>query len=125
MQSKTKTILLILVSFLLGGVGGAYAVKTFFPSQNGGPRGSRAEYQKMFAERLRLDAAQTGKVDSLFDAHRSRFGEVKKTYSEIVRQKRDTLRMEIRKLLSPEQNALYDSFIKEQEEREKRRENHR
>lgn len=125
MELKTKTTLFIVASFILGAIGGGYAVKTFFSSSNGGPRVSRGEYQKQFVERLHLDTAQAAKVDTIFDAHRMRFSEVKKAYSEIFRQKRDTLRMEIRKLLTPEQNALYDSYIKEQEDREKKRENHK
>ncbi|MBI3111216.1 MAG: hypothetical protein HYZ01_06550 [Ignavibacteriales bacterium] len=122
MELRTKTFLFIIASFLLGAVGGGYTVKTFFTSPNGGSRG---DYQRQFAERLHLDSAQAGKVDSIFDAHRARFSEVKKTYSEILRHKRDTLRLEIRKLLTPEQNGLYDGYIKEQEEREKKRENHK
>ncbi|MEX0736073.1 MAG: hypothetical protein WEB62_09160 [Bacteroidota bacterium] len=125
MELKTKTFLFIIASFLLGVVGGGYAAKTFFVSSNGGSRVPRVEYQRQFAERLRLDPVQAARVDTIFDAHRVRFSEVKKTYSEIFRQKRDTLRMEIRKVLTPEQNALYDGYIKEQEDREKKRENHK
>ncbi len=119
MELKTKTLLFIVVSFLLGGVGGWFA-RTNFSYPNDGQRHSRSAYQKQFVERLKLDSTQAAQVDSIFEIHRSKFNEVKKQYSETIRLKRDTLRMEIRRILSPEQNKLYDEFIKEQDERQKK-----
>jgi uncharacterized protein YneF (UPF0154 family) len=125
MELKTKTFVFILVSFLLGGIAGGFIGRTYFASQPNAHRPSRAEVQKQFAERLKLSPAQATQVDSVFESFRQKFGEVQKGYSQAFQSKRDTLRLTIRKLLTEEQNKLYDDYIKEMDEREaKRRGNH-
>lgn len=124
MELKTKTFIFILVSFVLGGVAGVFIGKTYFSGQSGGHRPARAEFQKQFAERLKLDAAQSAKVDSILEAFRQKFSRVQGQYWESFRAKRDTLRMSIRALLTAEQNKLFDDYTKEMDQREsKRREN--
>ncbi|HAL56209.1 MAG TPA: hypothetical protein DCP63_06995 [Bacteroidetes bacterium] len=125
MELKTKTFLFIISSFLLGGVAGGFVGKTYFGDGSGPRRPGRAEYQKQFADRLKLSSVQAAQVDSMFESNRARFSDVQKQYSEAIRLRRDTLRLEIRKLLSPEQNKLYDDYIKELEERDTRRRDRR
>ena len=119
MQPKSKTLLFILLAFLLGGVGGLIVGKSYY-----GPfprhRVTREEVRKEFTERLKLDDRQRASIDSLLESHRAKFGETRKQYSEDFRKRRDNLRMEIRKQLSEEQNRLYDVYIKELDERESR-----
>ncbi|MBI4429985.1 MAG: hypothetical protein HY562_12805 [Ignavibacteriales bacterium] len=117
MQASSKTLLFILLSFLLGGVGGLVVGKSYYGRANK-PRPSREDIRKEFTERLRLDAHQRAAVDSILEFHRSKFGEMRKRYSERFKAHRDTLRWDTRKVLSPEQNKLYDEFIKEMDERE-------
>jgi hypothetical protein len=121
MQLKTKTFVFIIIGFLLAAVAGAFIGRTYFAGPTGGRRPDRAEIQKQFAARLRLDSLQAARVDSLMESFRHKFGEVQKHYWEAIRLKRDSLRLEIRKLLTPEQNKLYDDYIKEMDERESRR----
>lgn len=121
MQLKTKTLVFIIIGFLLGCVAGVFIGRTYFAGPSGSHRPSRAEIQKQFATRLQLDSVQSAQVDSLMETFRKRFGDVQKHYWEAIRLKRDTLRLEIRQLLSPEQNKLYDDYIKEMSERESRR----
>ena len=124
MGLKTKTFTFVLLSFLLGGVAGGYIGKTYFTAPGGGHRPTRAAMQKQFAERLHLDAPQSAKVDSILEAYRQTFSQVQKGYWQSFHLKRDTLRLSIRALLTPEQNKLFDDYIKEMDEREaKRREN--
>jgi hypothetical protein len=119
MQAKSRTLILLFVSFLLGGVAGGFADRTWFSSP-GSRRPSRGDVSKEFAEKLRLKSDQTLAVDSILEAQKGRFVAVRRGYSEAIRLQRDTLRREIRKLLTAEQNTLYDQYIKEMDERESR-----
>jgi hypothetical protein len=121
MELKTKTFLFILISFLLGGVAGWYVGRTYFPRLPERHRPSWAEVQKQFSDRLKLDATQTVKVDSITEAFRNSFSQVQGEYMGLFRAKRDTMRMSIRALLSPEQSKLFDDYIKETGQREGRR----
>jgi hypothetical protein len=124
MGLKTKTFIFVLLSFLLGLVAGGYIGRTYFAGQGGSHRPTRAAIQKQFAERLHLNASQAVKVDSILEAFRQSFGQVQNGYWQTFHLKRDTLRLSIRVLLAPEQNKLFDDYIKEMDEREaKRREN--
>ncbi|MBI3788556.1 MAG: hypothetical protein HY276_09935 [Ignavibacteriales bacterium] len=118
MELKTKTFLFVLVSFLLGGVAGGFIGRTYFASNENGRRPSKVEFQKQFARDLKLTSEQEVKVDSILEFNRSKIGVVQKQYTDIYKLHRDTLRLEIRKLLTSEQNKLYDDRIKEHEERE-------
>lgn len=121
MELKTKTTLFILASFLLGGIAGGFVGKTYFTAANNGHRPSKEEFQKHFVQRLKLDSTQASIVDTIFEAHRKKFSEVRKLYTERFQLDRDTLRGQIRRILSPEQNTLFDEFIKEQDERDKKK----
>jgi hypothetical protein len=119
MQAKSRTLVLLVVSFLLGGVAGGFADRTWLSSP-GPKRASRGDVSKEFAERLKLQPNQTVAVDSILEAQKGRFVAVRRGYSETIKLQRDTLRREIRKLLTTEQNDLYDQYIKEMDERESR-----
>ncbi len=109
----------ILLSFVLGAVGGGFFGASYFtPKKNARP--SRADVMKEFSQRLKLEANQAAQVDSILEASRKRFGEVRKEYNEVFRHQRDSLRKTIRLILSEEQNLLYDQYIKEMDERETR-----
>lgn len=118
MELKTKTFLFVIVSFLLGGVAGGFIGRTYFAGPENGRRPSKAEFQKQFAKDLKLTPEQEVKVDSILEFNRNKIGVIQKQYADIYKLHRDTLRLEIRKLLTPEQNKLYDERIREHEERE-------
>jgi hypothetical protein len=109
MQPKTKTILFIIVSFLLGGVCGAIIDHQVLHMHASVPPPSREVVLKMFADRLHLDNDQVAKIDTILDTYRPTLD----LYRKYVRLTRDTPEEEIRKTLSPEQNKLYDDYIKE------------
>jgi hypothetical protein len=121
MGLKTKTFIFVALSFLLGGVAGGYIGKTYFATQGGGHRPTRATMQKQFAERLHLNASQAVRVDSILESFRRSFGQVQDGYWQTFHLKRDTLRLSIRALLAPEQNKLFDEYIKEMDERDAKR----
>lgn len=120
MAPKTKTVLFILGSFLLGGVAGGWLVGRY-----GGPMiqqrrsQSHSDFFKSFSERLKLDPRQSAVVDSIITYHRNKMNQRRKDILAV----RDTLRVEVRKQLNPEQNKLYDDFIREIDEREARQHN--
>jgi hypothetical protein len=121
MELKTKTFAFIVLSFVLGGIAGGFIGRTFFPSQSSGHRTTRTEIEKQFAERLKLNAEQSVKVDSILEAFRQNFSRVQSRYWQSFHLKRDTLRMSIRALLTVEQNKLFDDYIKEMDQHESRR----
>ncbi len=106
MQPKTKTILFIIFSFLLGVLCGVLLSSTLFAPKR--PL-TRVEFMKMFQERVKLTDAQLAKADSLFlrsrpviEAHRQDIAHIK-----------DSTRAEIKKLLDPEQKILFDQFYRD------------
>lgn len=121
MQPKTKTFVFILVSFVLGAVGGGYVGKLYFANSRAhSSPPSRDQVRQEFANRLKLDSTQAVVVDSIVEAYRQGLNETRKQYTEIFKSKRDSLRNDIRRMLSEEQNKLYDDYIKELNERESR-----
>jgi hypothetical protein len=114
MEPKTKTLLFILASFVLGAAAGIALKETLFPPHPA--YRSAAEWRRSFYDRLRIDSAQTGRVDSILDAQRGKMN----SYRESMMALRDTTRLEIRRILSVEQNRAYDDYIKEMNERESR-----
>jgi len=119
MGAKSRTLVFIVVSFLLGAVGGGFFYSNFYGQRRSG-RPSHQDIVKEFTQRLKLEGNQPAMVDSILESGRRRFGEIRKEYNEALRAQRDSLRKEIRKILSKEQNLLYDQYIKEMEEREAR-----
>jgi hypothetical protein len=114
MQPKTKTILFIILSFILGIVGGVTLEKQIIKSHSSVTTPpSREDVLKMLADRLHLDNQQVAKIDTILDTYRPTLD----MYRKYVRLTRDTLEDSIRKILSPEQNQLYDEYIKELDHR--------
>jgi|GEM_PF-2006204 len=121
MKLKSRTFIFIVVSFVLGVIAGGVVGMRFLDGSKSRHRSSsQSEVMKEFSAKLRLDSLQISVIDSILEASRTRFNEVRKSYAETFRLRRDTLRLEIRKHLSEEQNKLYDEYIKEIEEREAR-----
>ena len=116
MNPKTKTLLFILAAFLLGASTGGVVVRSYWPAGPHHPPSPR-DVVKMFNERLRLTPEQSAAVDTLLEHHRLRI-EAQRTS---MLSSRDTLRQEIRRLLTPEQNRLFDEFIQETDARERAR----
>lgn len=108
MSPKAKTVVLILLCFALGVVAGFVAQRYYFAAR-AQHHPDYAQARKEFAQRLHLDSIQLAGVDSLMDSHRKKMEDIRKLFSE----ERDTLRAGIRKLLRPDQNQIYDEFIKQ------------
>jgi 2C-methyl-D-erythritol 2,4-cyclodiphosphate synthase len=115
MKIKIITIMLFLLSFVIGAIGGVFFGSYFFPSKGRFHRESSEEVRKRFYEQVKLNEYQAKQVDSIFASQKSRFDDIRRRHREEFVAHRDTLKMKIRKVLSPEQNALYDEFIRNEE----------
>jgi hypothetical protein len=116
MQPKTKTILFILLSFVLGILGGWFIKDYGFIK----PEHSPGDFQKMLSERLHLDEHQIVQVDSLLEIRRQQMD----VYRKQMFAMRDTTQMEIRKFLNINQNKLFDAVIQEMNNREAKKREH-
>jgi uncharacterized protein YneF (UPF0154 family) len=66
MQPKTKTILFILLSFILGILCGWFLQDRVFIKADHTP----PDFQKMLTERLHLNEGQTAQLDSILEARK-------------------------------------------------------
>jgi hypothetical protein len=116
MKPKTKTILFILLSFILGILCGWFVQDHFFTKINHPPPG----FQQMLINRLHLDEHQIAQVDSLLEARKKQM-DVHRTQMLAMR---DTTRMEIRRMLNTEQVKLFDELLQEKDAREAKNKGH-
>ncbi|MEK6650877.1 MAG: hypothetical protein AABY75_07865 [Bacteroidota bacterium] len=113
MKPKTKTLLFILVSFVLGGAAGYLADEAGLFGRGRGAHYSTKDYRQQFHRRLELDSTQVRSVDSLLDAYRERMN----VQRDAMMRERDTLRSEIRRLLLPRQLELHEAMMREMDGR--------
>jgi hypothetical protein len=122
MQPKSRTSLFILLSFLLGAVSGTVlGMYVFAGKGKSSGYSSRNDQQAYFASKLKLNKEQEAQVDSLIEGRRAAFEGMRKEFGKAYKAERESLRVDIRKVLSADQNTLYDEFIKEMEERAEKR----
>ncbi len=111
MKPKTKTIMFIILSFMLGILCGWFLEdrvcdKAPFPRGKG-----HGEFIKVLSEHLHLNEMQIAQVDSILESRRQKMEVYKKCAIAI----RDSTRMEIRKILNDEQVKIFEEFNKEKE----------
>ena len=110
MKPKTKTILFVLLSFLLGILCGWFLEgRMINKSQFHKGRRDYGDFQKILSERLHLNELQREQVDSVLESRKQKM----KIYIKQALEMRDTTRIEIRKILSTEQAKLFDEFNQE------------
>jgi hypothetical protein len=116
MKPKTKTLLFILFSFVLGGAAGYVAFDSgiFRPGRSARP--SPQEFRRDFHRKLSLDSLQIREVDSLLDA----YWEGMSVHRDAMMRARDTLRAELRRRLTPEQQSTYDAMNRQMDARYER-----
>ena len=116
MKPKTKTILFILLSFILGILCGWLTQDRVFIKSGHTP----PEFQKMLTERLHLDDRQIAQLDSILEA-RKRQMDVQRNQMLVMR---DSTRIEIRKALNPDQVKIFDGILQEKDAREAKKREH-
>lgn len=118
---KWLSILLVL-TFLTGGVSGILAERFLFTSvsaadtSRGKSRHKKRTIER-YLERLGLDDAQTAKLQAILDASRQEYRETWKTVRPRFGEIRKRSRAQIRGILRPEQVPAFETMIKEQDER--------
>ena len=110
MKPKTKTILFILLSFILGILCGWFLQDRVFIMADRMP----PDFQKMLTERLHLDGGQVAQLDSILEA-RKKYMDVQWNQMIAVR---DTVRMEIRRILKADQLKIFEEMVQEKDARE-------
>jgi hypothetical protein len=117
MKPKTKTVIFILLSFVLGIFCGWLLEDRVFnrklPHQGGG----HGEFVKILNERLHLNGFQMVQVDSILESRKQTMEIYKKNVLAI----RDSVRMEIRRILNDEQGKIFDEFNQEKDREEAKR----
>lgn len=108
MSPKSKTVLFLLLCFTLGAVVG-FVGERYYLGYRTPHRPDPGQARSEFAQRLRLDSLQLQRVDSLMDSHRKKMDDIRKLFSS----ERDTVRAGVRRLLSPNQDRIYEDYIKE------------
>jgi hypothetical protein len=116
MKPKTKTILFILLSFILGIICGWFVQNRVF--SKGAP--TPQDFQKMLTERLHLDQRQIAQLDSILDARKKQM-DVQRNQMLAMR---DTIRMEIHKILNINQVKIWDEMVQEKDAREAKMREH-
>jgi len=117
MKPKTKTILFIILSFILGVLCGWFAQNRIFMKANHTPP---PDFQKMLTERLHLDEHQVAQVDSILDANKKKMDVQRNQMLSI----RDTTRIEIRRVLKTDQAKIFDEILQEKDARDAKRREH-
>ena len=75
--------------------------------------GNEGSMRKTFADRLRLDSVQRVALDTILDARNLRYDEIMAPVRPELHAVRDEARAQIRQLLTPEQQAIYDKIQRE------------
>ncbi len=123
MTSTKKALLTIIVSFLLGAVVGYFGFRLIpvSPTQ----KVARSGFQRLktdLRERLSLTDVQQLRLDSLLQKRKTPFNAFRDQMSIQYRNMREETRDSIRQILTEEQKARFEVFVKEldqQREKEK------
>jgi hypothetical protein len=112
MNPKTKTLFVLLLSFVLGCVIGASVLPGLWRSvtRSGSDRGSYRDY---IHKKLSLDSVQKVQVDSVLDAYSPRF----EVYRLAMQQTRDTLRSDLQSFLREDQKERYRQMVEDMNKR--------
>lgn len=123
MKTRTSATLVLLLTFVLGGITGAlgYCLYARRPAAAAGRDGGRPSNPHHLAEELAqaltLDSVQKAKLEAIIAEGRERFRtlseQVRPRYEEIRRQTRD----QIRQVLREDQKPRLDEFFKELDKR--------
>ncbi len=116
-RKKLGAIILIVVTFLLGAIAG-YSLSSIMSDVEArkdreSPYGNVSDYVK---ERLNLDEEQIVIYDELVENRREKMSDIHSRYREKFRSQTDSLRNEIREILTEEQLVEYNAFVDEYSE---------
>ncbi|MBN1397313.1 MAG: hypothetical protein JXA06_04695 [Bacteroidetes bacterium] len=117
MKPKTKTILFILLSFLLGILCGWFLEDRLSDKTHSKKEREHVQFIEVLSQRLSLSEMQIAQVDSILESRKQKMETCIKDVIAI----RDSTRMEIRKVLNDEQARIFDEFNEKKDREEKKK----
>lgn len=115
--------LYLFVVFVSGAVVGALGYRTYSPpsasSNTRNPEEWRRQYMQEIRSRVDLTAEQAQKVNAMLDETRSRFHNARDKHNELVKEIGEQYRANVRAILTPDQQARYEKFVRERDQRTK------
>jgi hypothetical protein len=108
-RSKVQAIGLLLAAAVVGFASGAATIS--WAGDSGRRHGPPRSYSEMLQNELRLSDAQRDSVRTLLRNHRPRMRAVMDVVRPQMDSLRDELRTEIRAVLTPAQQAAYDTML--------------
>ncbi|MBP8975504.1 MAG: hypothetical protein KBG83_02205 [Bacteroidetes bacterium] len=104
MQPKTKAIIFIIVSFLLGGICGVILSPVFLEQKPAPPK--HHNFLQLFCDQLNLTTVQKAQVDSILCASKKNIDVHKKAIHGLL----DSTRIEIENILTQEQKTKLEQL---------------
>jgi hypothetical protein len=129
MKSKTSATLMLVGTFLLGGITGGAAHFLYQNHVRGnirpaGRRDNPGEIAQQMARTLQLDDAQKEKMKAIFKQGRERFFALSEQFRPQYQGLRDKTNEEIRQILREDQKVQFDAFLQDMEKRAGQRRTH-
>jgi len=122
MKSKTSAALLLVLTFLLGGVAGAVSYSLY---QNHVAANSRynnpRDIVNVLAQNLSLDAKQKDTLKGIIDQSRDRYRVLSVQFRPQYETIRNETRQQIRQILHEDQRARFEDFLKDTDKHHKER----
>ena len=124
-RSQLSIVLSMLAVFLSGALVGAFAHRLYTATEVGAaaPRRSPAEFRQRYLSemktRLSLDDTQTARLSEVLDRTRDRFREFNDKHRPEISAIQEAQVREIRALLKPEQQPVYEQYLTERERKRK------
>jgi Spy/CpxP family protein refolding chaperone len=125
--SKNKARLILITTFALGALTGALAMNLFqIRSQSqqpgtGGRNGRGPGLVEELAKEIRLDPQQRNQVEQILTDTRTKYTELQKQMQPQFSEIRNATRAQIRALLRPDQQALYDEWNRKRDAKHKQK----
>lgn len=125
LKSKLSAFFSLLVVFLSGGVAGVFVYRAYNPPPHIQPPPKPEDIRKRIVNDMKrdihLDDQQVVQLEKIMDDIRAQGEEMRKQMNEHGRTIRDHQQEEIRKMLRPEQQPLYDKWLQERQLERQRR----
>ncbi len=124
MKSKTSAALLLILTFLLGGITGAVSYSLYqnhVAAANPRPNNSHDPVNEL-AQALKLDAKQKETLKTIMDQSRDRYHALSQQIRPQYEAIRNETRQQIRQILYDDQKARFEEFLTDLDRRHKERE---
>ena len=118
MKSKTSASLLLVLTFLLGGVAGAVSYSLYQNHVVTNSRGNNPrDIVNVLAQNLSLDAKQKTTLKGIIDQSRDRYRVLSTQFRPQYEAIRNETRQQIRQILHEDQRARFEDFLKDMDRR--------